>query len=82
MQKPVTINDDYGFSGDAQKGTIPQQKNTAEVDYSGLTEDQIGLLQVYVNDYSSDHINRMVELIKSGYSVEESHKIVLGQGYE
>jgi len=82
MQNTVTINNNYGFSSDKETDFIPQQNYKPKVDYSGLTEDQMGLLQVYVNDFSSDHMNRMIELIKDGYSVEESHKIVLEQGYE
>lgn len=82
MQNTVTINNDYGFSSDSQRETVPQQNLKPKVDYSGLTEDQIGLLQVYVNDFSNDHINRVISLVKDGYSVEESHKLILGQGYE
>jgi len=81
-QKTVTINTDYGFSSDSQTSSIPQQNLKPKVDYSGLTEDQIGLLQIYVNDFSNDHINRVIALVKDGYSVEESHNLVLGQGYE
>jgi hypothetical protein len=81
-QNVVTINNNYGFSSNSELDNIPEQNLQPIVDYSGLTEDQIGLLQIYVNDFSNDHIRRVIDLVKSGYSVEESHILVLGQGHE
>jgi len=81
-QKTVTINNDYGFSSDSEQSLIPDQVYEPKINYDGLTENQIGLLQIYVNDYSENHIQRVIDLVKNGYSVEESHNLVLGQGYE
>lgn len=74
-QTPITILGEYGFSSPPEE--VPLQNNLPEYDTSGLTEDQIRLLQIYSSEYSNDHIKNIVKLIKEGMTFEQAHEISL-----
>jgi hypothetical protein len=78
-QTPITIIGEFGF---ASKQEQVQQTYESEYDLTGLTDEQIGLLEIYQTDHSKEHILLMVELMKSGNSFEEAHSLALKETNE
>lgn len=73
-QQPVTIVGEYGFAKTEQPTS---QTYTSEYDLTGLTNEQISLLEIYQNDYSKEHILLMVKFIQQGNTLEQAHKMAL-----
>jgi hypothetical protein len=73
-QKPITITGEYGFAP-----SIDPLKQNYQSEYSidGLTNEQIGLLEIYQSDYSKEHILYMISLMKDGISFEQAHQLAL-----
>ena len=73
-QKPITITGEYGFAP-----PVDQLKQEYQSEYSidGLTNEQIGLLEIYQSDHSKDHILYMIGLMKEGASFEQAHQLAL-----
>lgn len=69
-QKPITIDAGYGFQSDQ---VIPEQKNKSDLDLSGLSLEQIGLLEAYSSSYSYDHIALIIKYIKEGLTFDQAH---------
>ena len=73
-QKPITITGEYGFAP-----VVDQLKQNYQSEYNidGLTNEQIGLLEIYQSDYSKKHILYMISLMKEGISFEQAHQLAL-----
>jgi hypothetical protein len=73
-QKPITITGEYGFAP-----VVDQLKQNYQSEYSidGLTNEQIGLLEIYQSDYSKEHILYMISLMKEGTFFEQAHQLAL-----
>ena len=73
-QKPITITGEYGFAP-----PVDQLKQEYQSEYSidGLTNEQIGLLEIYQSDHSKEHILYMIGLMKEGASFEQAHQLAL-----
>ena len=73
-QKPITITGEYGFAP-----PVDQLKQEYQSEYSidGLTNEQIGLLEIYQSDHSKEHILYMIDLMKEGASFEQAHQLAL-----
>jgi len=78
-QKTITIDKGYGF-GDSQ--ILPEQNLTSNIDYSNLSVEQIGLLEAYSTDYSSEHINLIVKFIQEGLDFNQAHERALRETNE
>jgi len=74
VQQPVTIVGEYGFASSQQPVS---QDYVSEYDLTGLTSEQITLLEVYQNDYSKEHILLMIKLIQQGNTLEQAHRMAL-----
>lgn len=79
-QIPITITGDYKVSSDTQ--SVPVQELSSQYTTDGLTEEQIKLIDAYKTDYSSEHILRVVNLIKTGLTFEEAHLTALRESNE
>ncbi len=59
-----------------------QQSYESEYDLAGLTDEQIGLLEIYQTDHSKEHILLMIQLMKDGNSFEQAHNLALKETNE
>lgn len=78
-QMPITIVGEYGFS---KKEEPVQQIYQSDYSLDGLTDEQIGLLEVYRTDYSKEHILLMINFIKAGSTFEQAHVLALKETNE
>jgi len=78
-QTPITIVGEFGF---AKKQEQTQQSYESEYDLAGLTDEQIGLLEIYQTDHSKEHILLMIQLMKDGNSFEQAHNLALKETNE
>jgi hypothetical protein len=78
-QKPITIDAGYGFQSEQ---TLPEQKNKSELDLSGLSIEQVGLIQAYSSSYSNQHISLIVKYIQEGLTFDQAHERALREENE
>jgi len=78
-QKPITIDAGYGFQSEQ---TLPEQKNRSELDLSGLSIEQVGLIQAYSSSYSNQHISLIVKYIQEGLTFDQAHERALREENE
>jgi hypothetical protein len=69
LQKPITIEGKYGFSGTQQ---ISEQKLSSDLDFSGLTLEQSALIEAYLSSYSRLQVIAIVKYIKEGLSFDQA----------
>lgn len=74
VQKPITIDHDYGFGNSEQQ---TEQNLESNIDYSDLSFEHVALLEAYLTDYSADHIRQMIDYIRDGMSFEQAHEKAL-----
>lgn len=79
-QIPITISGDYRLSLDTQG--VPSQDLSSQYTTEGLTEEQLKLIDAYKTDYSTAHIMKIIELIKTGLSFEQAHLTALRENNE
>ena len=68
-QKPITINEEYGFS---QQQPETGQKYTSAFSMEGLNPDQIVFLDNILKDNSAEYVEYIVDLMKNGYSNQQA----------
>lgn len=68
-QKPITINEEYGFS---QQQPETGQKYTSAFSMEDLNPDQIVFLDNILKDHSTEYIEYVVGLMKDGYSNQQA----------
>jgi len=78
-QKPITIDAGYGFQSEQ---ILPEQKNKSELDLSGLSIEQVGLIQAYSSSYSNQHISLIVKYIQEGLTFDQAHERALREENE
>lgn len=75
----VTINGSYTLgSVNDEEG----QDLSSYEDYSGLSPEDIALLEVYSTDYNSEHINLMVKFLREGLTFNQAHQKALRENNE
>jgi hypothetical protein len=70
-----TINPNYVFGERAPE--VVSQKYSSMENYEGLTLEQIGLVEAYSSDFSQQHINMIIGLLKEGYDFQQAHQKAL-----
>ena len=73
-QNTVTINSEYGFNPD---NDVPSQTLIPENDFTGLTTEQIGLIEAYSTDYPKEHIDLIIKFLKEGLNFNQAHERAL-----
>jgi len=73
-QKTITISGEYGFN---QSEDIPSQVLLTDENVSGLTIEQIGLIEAYSTDYPKEHIDLIIKFLKEGLSFNQAHERAL-----
>jgi len=73
-QNTITISGEYGFN---QSSDIPSQNLVVENNLSGLTQEQIGLIEAYSTDYPKNHIDLIIKFIKEGLTFNQAHERAL-----
>lgn len=73
-QNTVTINGEYGFNPD---NDVPSQALIPENDFTGLTTEQIGLIEAYSTDYPKEHIDLIIKFLKEGLNFNQAHERAL-----
>ena len=73
-QNTVTINSEYGFNPD---NDVPSQTLMPENDFTGLTTEQIGLIEAYSTDYPKEHIDLIIKFLKEGLNFNQAHERAL-----
>lgn len=76
---PITISPEYVFSRDSR---IPKQDYSVNDDFSGLTSEQIALIEAYSSTYSQDHISLIIKYLKDGYEFHQAHQKALREQNE
>ena len=73
-QTPITISGEYGFNPDDD---VPSQTLMPESDMTGLTTEQIGLIEAYSTDYPKEHIDLIIKFLKEGLNFNQAHERAL-----
>lgn len=76
-QKTITIKGEYGLQTNKVQEQENDQNLIADVDYSGLSFEDIGLLEVYSTDYPRSHINLIIKYIGEGLTFSQAHQRAL-----
>jgi hypothetical protein len=76
-QKTITITGDFGLQGNRIPEQQEEQSLVTESDYSGLSFEEIGLLEAYSTDYSKSHIDLMIKFIREGMTFSQAHQKAL-----
>ena len=73
-QTPITISGEYGFNPDDD---VPSQTLMPESDMTGLTTEQIGLIEAYSTDYPKEHIDLIIKFLKEGLNFSQAQERAL-----
>lgn len=73
-QTPITISGEYGFNPDDD---VPSQTLMPESDVTGLTTEQIGLIEAYSTDYPKEHIDLVIKFLKEGLNFNQAQERAL-----
>ena len=65
---------EYGFNPDDD---VPSQTLMPESDMTGLTTEQIGLIEAYSTDYPKEHIDLIIKFLKEGLNFSQAQERAL-----
>jgi hypothetical protein len=69
--KSITIQGEKGFAPQQMK---INSNYSSDISLDGLTQDQIDLVENVLKEYSKEHVVKVIELLKQGYSFSQAQE--------